>query len=144
MESFQYDPLDLETRSFRLLRLHRGRDKEEIECDIVEAFLDQDDTVPFEALSYVWGSLDMPRSIRLNRKHLNVTTNLEIALQNLRVEHEDRILWVDAVCIDQNNVPERGHQVIQMGSIYSLAERVIFWLGESTPYIDPSSKPWIS
>ncbi|KAK7191269.1 HET domain-containing protein [Paraphaeosphaeria sporulosa] len=78
-------------------------------------------------------------SIQLNGKRLNITTNLYIALRYLRQDDADRIMWVDAVCIDQNNLQERGHQVSQMCNIYSCAERVIFWLGENTSYIDQLS-----
>ena len=39
------------------------------------------------------------------------------------------MLWIDAICVDQQNLEERGHQVQRMGDVYSLAERVIVWLG---------------
>jgi hypothetical protein len=47
------------------------------------------------------------------------------------LDNEERVLWVDAVCINQNDFQERNHQVMQMGQIYSKAERVVVWLGES-------------
>jgi len=72
------------------------------------------------------GSLDKPHAIKLNGKRLAITENLYIALRNIRIEDEDRILWVDAICIDQKNERERGHQVQQMGDIFSRAEQVIF------------------
>ncbi|KAF3003576.1 hypothetical protein E8E13_006533 [Curvularia kusanoi] len=65
-----------------------------------------------------------------------VTQNLSLALQSLRTPHEDRILWIDAICIDQNNDKERGHQVRQMGSIYAKAEQVLIWLGSATRETD--------
>uniref|UniRef100_A0A0D2Y3X0 Heterokaryon incompatibility domain-containing protein n=1 Tax=Fusarium oxysporum (strain Fo5176) TaxID=660025 RepID=A0A0D2Y3X0_FUSOF len=51
------------------------------------------------------------------------------ALWHLRRPDEDRMLWVDALCIDQTNIKERGHQVNRMGEIYKKADRVIVWLG---------------
>ncbi|RYC79013.1 hypothetical protein BFJ63_vAg18107 [Fusarium oxysporum f. sp. narcissi] len=42
---------------------------------------------------------------------------------------EDRILWIDAICIDQSNIRERGHQVVCMSQIYNRADRVLIWLG---------------
>ncbi|PSN61755.1 HET-domain-containing protein [Corynespora cassiicola Philippines] len=131
MEEFQYDPLDLGRRSIRILRLFAGS-RSYIECEIFEARLFQEDCVPFEALSYVWGSLEKSYSIQLNGKRLAVTKNLYVALQHMRFKKKDRILWIDAICIDQNNAKERGHQVQQMGDIFSQAEQVIFWLGHST------------
>ncbi|TFB00421.1 hypothetical protein CCMA1212_007750 [Trichoderma ghanense] len=43
---------------------------------------------------------------------------------------------IDAICIDQKNLKERGHQVQQMGDIYKQAERVLFWLGAGTDETD--------
>lgn len=129
MQKFHYAPLDLQTRSFRLLRLLSGSDNEEIECEIFEAVFQDEDLIPYEALSYAWGSPDTPHRIKLNQKYLAITENLHVALHHLRSEVEDRIMWIDAICIDQGNALERGHQVKQMGSIYSRAEQVIFWLG---------------
>jgi hypothetical protein len=41
-----------------------------------------------------------------------------------------RTLWIDAICIDQENIPERNAQVLQMRSIYQNAKRVLIWVGE--------------
>lgn len=131
MSAFGYDPLDLGGRSFRLLRLFGG-DGLQIGCEIFEAWLEGADAIPFEALSYAWGDLATPHTIELNGKLFSITENLHIALQNIRLAHQDRLLWVDAVCIDQTNHSERGHQVGHMGDIYSQAEQVIFWLGDAT------------
>ncbi|KAJ4364441.1 hypothetical protein N0V83_009035 [Neocucurbitaria cava] len=135
MEKFEYDPIDLEESSFRLLRLLKGDDLH-VECELFEAWLHGDSAFEFEALSYTWGSPYTCETITVNGKELAVTENLYLALRNLRYQNMDRILWVDAVCIDQRNNHERGHQVQQMGSIYSQADRVIFWLGLSTEPID--------
>jgi hypothetical protein len=66
--------------------------------------------------------------------NVSIRRNLLHALQHLRhaVEYsslEKRMLWIDAICIDQQNVGERNHQVSQMGEIYSNAQRVVIWLG---------------
>jgi hypothetical protein len=68
----------------------------------------------------------------INGSKMTVTKNAYLALRDLRYQEKDRILWIDALCIDQNDDKERGEQVQQMGSIYSKAERVIIWLGEAT------------
>ncbi|KAF2105430.1 heterokaryon incompatibility protein-domain-containing protein [Lophiotrema nucula] len=128
---YQYEPLDLEGRCFRLLRLRKG-DELRLECDLFQADMDGDNLMPFEALSYTWGNLCTSHSIKVNGKGLPITTNLYSALRNLQLEDVDRLLWVDAICIDQNNDKERGHQVGQMGDIFSRADQVIFWLGGPT------------
>ncbi|KAK0616470.1 heterokaryon incompatibility protein-domain-containing protein [Immersiella caudata] len=48
----------------------------------------------------------------------------------------DAYLWVDALCIDQNNLAEKSLQVGMMGSIYGSAERVLIWLGPRKPSSD--------
>lgn len=87
----------------------------------------------YEALSYAWGSTQKNETIFLNTgkttRQLPVTTNLFIALRHLRYRDRPRTLWVDAVCIDQENRLERGQQVQRIGQIFSLAKRVIIWLG---------------
>jgi hypothetical protein len=59
-----------------------------------------------------------------------IASNLYIALQNLRHVYRPRILWIDAVCINQECVAERNAQVKLMPQIYSGAQRVLIWLGE--------------
>ena len=62
-----------------------------------------------------------------------VTSNLRTAFLNIRKLDQPCTLWVDAVCIDQENVLERGHQVSIMGDIYRNAARTIVWLGDNRP-----------
>jgi ankyrin repeat protein len=139
MYRYKYPPLDLEKRSFRLLRLIKGNDGP-IQCEIINArFDDKEDIIPYNALSYTWGDQSNLREIEVHRTTfrvdvmvLSVTENLHVALQHLRRREDDRILWVDAICIDQGNPKERGHQVEQMSSIYEQAAKVVFWLGKGT------------
>lgn len=84
----------------------------------------------YEALSYAWGDPILDRSINLGGEDFAITTNLHLALRHLRHADHERILWVDAVCIDQHNIKERSHQVSRMNDIYSQASNVIVWLGE--------------
>jgi ankyrin repeat protein len=136
---YRYSPLDLEERSFRLLRLIKG-DEGPIQCEVIHArFDDTEDIIPYDALSYTWGDQSNLREIEVHRTThrveimvLPVTENLHVALRRIRRREKDRILWIDAICIDQNNDEERGHQVKQMSSIYEKATKVICWLGKST------------
>ena len=118
--------------SFRLLRLYKGEGRN-IFYDLSEAFLHQrESAISYEALSYAWGSSETTDYIIVNGGKLPITANLFWALFHLRLRDEDRILWVDAVCINQNHHREKTHQVQQMGDIYKQADRVIFWLGPAT------------
>ncbi|KAF2127463.1 hypothetical protein P153DRAFT_398795 [Dothidotthia symphoricarpi CBS 119687] len=102
----------------------------------------------FEALSYTWGSVDgsldievtqiishtrnsLAERIRLPVSTLSVRRNLHDALTQLRHQRNSRILWIDALCINQNDLNERNLQVGRMRLIYKHASRVVVWLGPS-------------
>jgi hypothetical protein len=125
---FQYEPFDLESAGFRLVLLEKGV-QSQLRCQLWQAYLDDNDIIPYEALSYSWGSQRTPHEILVDGKTLLITESLYEALWHLRRPDEDRILWVDALCIDQNNIKERGHQVNRMSEIYGKADKVVVWLG---------------
>ncbi|KAF3769358.1 heterokaryon incompatibility, partial [Cryphonectria parasitica EP155] len=86
----------------------------------------------YEALSYVWGSMKSRKVVYVgssDKKTLRVTKNLQIALQNLRYPDKERVMWIDALCIDQSNNVEKGPQVALMGHLFECASRVVVWLG---------------
>ncbi len=86
----------------------------------------------YEALSYVWGSPEKPQVLSIGAGSLRITENLHAALQRLRDHSLPRIIWIDAVCINQDDPGERGRQVKSMAKIYAKASRVIVWLEEAT------------
>ncbi|KAL0936899.1 HET-domain-containing protein [Colletotrichum truncatum] len=133
MEPYHYEDLNLDRPAFRLVRLFKGDDGDRLRCELFQAFLDERDCVlPYEALSYTWGSTTLAEEIETNGKSLGITNSLYAALHRLRYRDKDRILWVDGICINQSNPKERGHQVLHMGYIYKQADRVVFWLGYAT------------
>jgi len=85
----------------------------------------------YKALSYVWGSSKETSAITVNGVPFNATTNLASALRHIRNNRLAEILWVDAICINQQRINERNHQVNMMPRIYESAQEVIAWLGES-------------
>lgn len=86
----------------------------------------------YKALSYVWGDSSNPLTIQCNGVQLQVTRNLYWALQHFSVEFVNERLWIDAICIDQNEAaPEKEQQLDLMGEIYTQAEEVLIWLTES-------------
>jgi len=90
----------------------------------------------YEALSYVWGSPTAKTPISCHGKDLLVTPNCIIAMRRLRNEKKQRVLWIDAICIDQSSMNERSQQVGLMGDVYSKARRTILWLGEESTFSD--------
>ncbi len=82
----------------------------------------------YKGLSYCWGDRSSPSTIHLNGTEVQITASLEDALRKL-ARDESLCLWVDALCINQSDVVERGRQVLRMGDIYRNASETICWLG---------------
>ncbi|CZR66363.1 uncharacterized protein PAC_16264 [Phialocephala subalpina] len=95
----------------------------------------------FEALSYTWGSPKNPEisyvEVIDEKQHsttlytLEIGQNLALALRHLRRSDDSRVLWIDAISINQEDIKERETQVMRMGDIYRHAHRVVVWLGPS-------------
>lgn len=129
---YQYQALDAEAECIRLIYLLPAETSADIRIDLVHTRLTKDDAPKYEALSYAWGETDTPEVIYVGQNGddtIAVTRSLYQALPYLRYRDKRRVLWVDAICVDQQNLEERGHQVERMSDVYSLAERVIVWLG---------------
>ncbi|KAJ9633849.1 hypothetical protein H2204_006634 [Knufia peltigerae] len=87
---------------------------------------------PFTAISYVWGSPEREHTISCSGQSLRVTKNLKDALQILTFR--PGWFWADAICIDQENIPERNSQVQLMKEIYSSASEVVAHVGQPARY----------
>ncbi|KAF5613349.1 ACB 4-hydroxyacetophenone monooxygenase [Fusarium sp. NRRL 25303] len=124
----------------RLLRLLPHQDQyAPINCQLFHCTLESSGGIrPYEALSYVWGSDYKPESISLDGCRLPIGESLFSAVLHLRDRSIERILWIDAICINQEDTKEKGHQVQSMAKIYATATRVIVWLGNATPDINQS------
>ena len=123
---FDYNELDHGSASLRLLRVMPRPKHGLIQCSLRDHIL----PAKYLALSYTWGR---PQSnhykILLNGKLFIVRQNLYDFLKHAVLLCPNQDLWIDAVCIDQSNVPEETHQVQQMARIYLEAEKVLVWLG---------------
>ncbi|KAI0471378.1 heterokaryon incompatibility protein-domain-containing protein [Xylaria cf. heliscus] len=86
----------------------------------------------YTALSYAWGDQQVAHEIHLGNNQLHIGQNLNSALRDLRRRDHPIRLWVDAICINQNDVNERNHQVQQMRDIYSSAMETIIYVGGQT------------
>lgn len=136
MESpYDYAPIYLNypIPQFRLLVLHGKTSTSGITCTLRSYWLSG--CLPrYKALSYTWGSKENPCQIMLNGFQTNVGRNLWTFLEQMCLQGQYGVYWVDAICIDQNNVPEKNHQVQMMRHIYNYAEEVIIWLGETSHF----------
>lgn len=130
LNAYPYQPLDTTTYSFRLLELKPGQWSDPIECTLHDSSLE--DEPVYDALSYVWGSTEDRRPIRVDGIQMLVTANLEIALRYIRLETAPTTIWVDALCIDQDDIYEKSSQVGLLLAIFSHARLVIAWTGEAS------------
>lgn len=133
MEPYCYRPIPTTNRSIRLLRLLPAEDENaDIQCDLFDYTLQNArDTHLYEALSYVWGDPNDTLPISVSGCRMDITVNLHAGLLRLRNHSLDRILWVDAICINQEDEQEKASQIQFMVVIYDQATRVVAWLGEA-------------
>ncbi|KAF2138645.1 uncharacterized protein K452DRAFT_233679, partial [Aplosporella prunicola CBS 121167] len=129
---YHYKCLPDERKSFRLLKLLPGKGEDPIRCEL--SIEDVDNAPPYEAISYTWGEPADKISVLCHGKHTIVAIHLRDALRRLRHENASRTLWADAICINQGDKKERGHQVQIMGPIFERAQRVLVWLGLGTDF----------
>jgi hypothetical protein len=115
--------------SIRLLELLPGVKGSPLSCNLTE--VRRGNRPQYEALSYAWGEPVFSQTVQevASCKRLSITFNLHTALQAIRHGHASRVLWVDAICINQLNVEEKNHQVASMEKIFGDAWRVVVWLG---------------
>ncbi|KAH8665022.1 heterokaryon incompatibility protein-domain-containing protein [Tricladium varicosporioides] len=152
---YTYTPLNPLNHEIRVLVVYSSEsDDDPIMCSFVPVSLEADQGAGvvedrgrelhvlgnFKALSYTWGSMTDMKSIILEGHLFPVTNNLHSAMLRLRNLTRDEgakstivpsYWWIDAICIDQNNIEERNEQVTLMTRIYKKSSGVHIWLGES-------------
>ncbi|EPE28385.1 hypothetical protein GLAREA_09505 [Glarea lozoyensis ATCC 20868] len=122
-----YSRLDTSRREVRLLVLEPGASEGNVKCKLITRSLDDNPT--YEALSYTWGETQFNQSILLNGHPTTISGNLESFLWTISHEREEKVIWVDQICINQSDIVERGQQVQLMRDIYEKAEGLLIWLG---------------
>jgi len=88
----------------------------------------------FEAVSYCWKSEVRERNVIIDGSPYMVPKSVDTVLRRLRDLPEAKSgmkFWIDAICVDQDNIREKNHQVNLMGEIYATAFSTVVWLGES-------------
>ena len=131
-DNFTYDTF--QSRCIRLVRLVSYTDNT-VECEMKQLDLTSPD--PWFALSYVWGTSPPDHTLLLNKKSFEIRANLFAALKaidNAPVGDPslppNLWIWIDAICINQDDNEEKSKQVPLMGEIYSQAREVFVWLGD--------------
>lgn len=148
--SYEYNKLLTETPQFRLLQLVPGENTR-LECEISTHVLDSPEAPAHTALSYTWDNPKHDNLVvngqRISEKdelrtkykirhplwcgsnRLLISTGLRDALLKIRDKNDATTLWVDAICINQDDLAERASQVLLMQRIFHTASTVFMWLG---------------
>lgn len=92
---------------------------------------DEDRIQQYEALSYTWGAPVYSHPVICNGVEFSVTQNLHAALVHLRYTDRSRWVWIDALCINQNDLREKGRQIKSLYLIFKRAGKTLVWLGEA-------------
>ncbi|KAI6888141.1 hypothetical protein KC325_g1483 [Hortaea werneckii] len=128
-----YQPLDKESLEIRLLTVYPATNPSEVplKCSLSHANLSQEPKPEYETISYTWGESTERKTIIVDNFRLEVPVSAERAIRRMRLRDQSRVLWIDAICIDQDDIEERSNQVGIMAEIYSHASHGVIWLGDA-------------
>lgn len=135
-------PLHPRSHAFRVLKVRPGKPDDPIECNLLVRDLPDKATAKcaYDALSYNWGPKGGDCSVRIlvdsDAYNITIRRNLDAALRRLRDKTRPIYLWVDALCVDQENKEEKSAQIPLMYLIYNRADTVRVWLGKEADNSD--------
>ena len=129
MESYEYKPLP-DKHSIRILSLSAGSGDEPLQGQLISTDANKLSNESYEPLSYVWGDPTRTYEFICDGQAIGLTTSLFHALKRLRLPDRERRIWADQICINQDDMVERGEQVRFMNEIYKRASHVVVWLGK--------------
>jgi hypothetical protein len=130
-DHFKYEALNPLANEIRVLILEPYSKTESpagVHCTLLNVCLDDPNRPSYEALSYVWGNASVTKPILLKGKPFTVTRALWTALRYLRLEDRQRTIWVDAICINQEDIHEREEHVRRMSEVYKNALHGLLWM----------------
>jgi len=125
-----YEALPLSRGKIRVLEVAPASFGEPVECTMKRISLLDDPVPAYETISYCWGAPRHPSTIKLNGHQIHVPASSEAAIRRMRLSDRPRVLWIDAICIDQSSTTERSAQVAFMAAVYSTAKHNLIYLGE--------------
>ncbi|KAF1921675.1 heterokaryon incompatibility protein-domain-containing protein [Ampelomyces quisqualis] len=121
--------------TFRYLSLQPGVGDEPLIASLHTAnILD----IEYDAVSYAWGTSMKDHTILCEGYTMMITPNLSTVLHRVRLHDRPMAVWADGICINQQDVNEKGHQVALMGMIYRSAARVLIYIGSDDGSKAPS------
>ncbi|GAB7365907.1 hypothetical protein MBLNU230_g7235t1 [Neophaeotheca triangularis] len=144
---YTYKPLQKDIKEIRLLVVEPGKPQDTIRAELEHVYFSEDRFVYFdqreakyETCSYCWGPPSAVEDVFVGHHMLSVPQSATTVIRRMRYPDRIRILWIDAVCINQGDPVERGHQVGLMSEVFTHTWRNLAWLGDedgnSGPVLD--------
>ena len=129
-----YSPLDSKRHEFRILVLRPGPYDKPLRGYLkIIRFPEsgkKKGSGTFETVSYVWGDKTARASITVTGQTLDIPASAVSALKCMRYRHGERTLWIDSICINQEDLQERAQQVSMMAEIFGWAHTNLIHLGD--------------
>lgn len=153
-ERFEYTAVPLLSASTHIRLLHvkpsrltvkgPGSDDDHFASRIVceMTTVDIRNPAPYKCLSYAWGLEDRNYGLEIADTWLPITQSLDSAIRHLRHQDETLTIWIDQICINQEDGLEKGHQVRLMQDVYRNAEQTLAWLGPAADHSDDLMDCW--
>ncbi|KAL5313020.1 hypothetical protein ACEPPN_019446 [Leptodophora sp. 'Broadleaf-Isolate-01'] len=135
-DTFKHSDISQPPNQIRVLELDPTSNSSGVlQCSLFAVSLD-DPGLRFDAVSYRWAD-DKSMAILVNDQRLFISHTVYAILCSFESDRslEPRRVWVDSICINQGNEAEKQWQVGLMQRVYSQAEKVVAWMGDS-----PASK----
>lgn len=132
--TYRYLPIDAENE-IRVLRLEPSAYPDPLVATLLPRQMKIDPEnldVDYACVSYCWGKNENFRWLSCDGQRFRITAVVDTMFRYLRKPVRSRNLWIDAICINQNDEDEKAKQVASMGNIYHTANKVHVWLGPET------------
>lgn len=130
MMKYRWLPLEKARQEIRVLDLDPGTDNTPLSGRLQHVLLDDPDKPDYETISYAWGDPDPLDDISVAGKRIPIPIAAGSALRCMRSPDKTRTLWIDCICIDQNNDQEKGHQVGLMADVFQNSRCTLAHLGD--------------
>jgi hypothetical protein len=128
--TFTWRPLDRSRHKIRVLDLDGGIDNSPLSGRLRHVFLDGSEEAHYETISYAWVDTSLVASILIEKQCIHIPASAASALRSMRLANTSRTLWIDCICIDQEDTHEKGHQVGLLADIFGRSWRTLAFLGD--------------
>jgi hypothetical protein len=126
---YQWQPLDSTRREIRVLDLDAGAEESLLRGCLRHVSMNALRKPQYETVSYAWGERTLVETILIGDKTMSIPASAASALRCMRLPEQNRTLWIDCICIDQDDNLEKGQQVRLMADIYTSSICTLAFIG---------------